>query len=227
MYDSRHFLNVYEKGIHGHSDNLSLMSDKGLILSQIPLLSAKDKQTTILNLLRFEMRKTRLQFKRLEEDWQAQAQEEVKSSETQTEYIDRTAGLFADIHFLLVCLKKLKSIFLRMQKYFPESKELKRIEDRYGKLLGYCSKMRDDLEHIDDRPGKGVIGLGSTFGTIFQFGKRQLNLDADFHAKIETFYKELDSTYDEILKKRRKESGEGPVILTGVVTIPGPPSQEK
>jgi hypothetical protein len=201
------------------------MSDKGLIQSQIPLLSAKDKQTTVLNLLRFEMRKTRLQFKRLEEDWQAQAQEASKSTETQTEYVDRTARLFADIHFLLVCLKKLRSIFLRMQKYFPESKELKRIEDRYGKLLDYCSKMRDDLEHIDDRPGKGVLGLGSTFGTIFQFGKRQLNLDTDFHAKIETFYNELVSAYDEILKKRRRESGDQFVILTGEVTIPGPSSR--
>ncbi len=58
--------------------------------------------------------------------------------------------------------------------------------------------------------------------SIFQFGKRQLNLDIEFEKTVESFYKELVTTYDAILIKRRRESGDRFVQLTGVVTIPGP-----
>lgn len=200
------------------------MNDRSrLVQAHIPLLSAKDKETTVLILLKFEMKKVRLQFQRLEEDWRTE-DASPKSSGTQIALAERQTRLFADIHFLLVCLKKLRSVFFRMRRYFPDSEELKSINDRYGQLLEDCSRMRDNLEHIDDRPGKGEVSLGSTFGTVFQFGKRQLNLDKAFTTKIESFYKELESAYDAILIRRRKESGDHLVHLTGVITIPGPPT---
>ena len=197
--------------------------ERHLVLAHVPLLSAKDKETTILILLKFEMKKVRLQFRRLEEDWRAD-QASLESTGPQNDFADRQTRLFADIHYLLVCLKKLRSIFFRMQGYFPDSDELKAIDNRYGQLLKDCSKMRDDLEHIDDRPGKGEASLGSTFGTVFQFGNRQLNLDGAFVARIESFYKELESAYDSILVRRRKDAGESFVQLKGLITIPGPPT---
>ncbi len=202
------------------------MNDEShLVLAHIPLLSAKDKETTVLIVLKFEMKKVRLQFRRLGEDWREQ-DASLKSPEIGAGFEERQTKLFADIHFLLVCMKKLRSIFLRMRKYFPDNEDLKRINDQYGQFLADCAKVRDDLEHIDDRPGKGVVGLGSTFGTVFQFGKRQLNLDAAFETTVESFYKELNSAYDAILIKRRKESGDK-IMLTGVVTVPGPPPSKE
>jgi len=199
------------------------MNDEGgKVVAEIPLLSAKDKETTILTLFRFEMRKTRLQFKRIEED--RVALEAIHSSDDSSEhYLDSQARLFGDIHFLFVCIKKLESIFFKMRKYFPDNLKLKELEDRYDKLLGFCGGLRDDLEHIEDRPGKGVVGLGSTFGRFFQFDQKQIEIGTELSDEIETFFREVNSTVDQILIARRKESGERFVIMRSHVTIPGGP----
>ena len=217
------FVRRTRKDLQGSPIISSKMGEgSGLVLAEIPLLSAKDKETTALILFKFEMRKTRLQFRRIEEDRKGR-EAFLAATGSRSDYMDEQARLFADIHFLLVCLKKLRSLFLKMQKYFPEDVKLKELEDRYGKLLDHCGDFRNDLEHIEDRPGEGVIGLGSTFGSVFQFGDRQLNLDNEFETKIRSFYSEVESVYDGILLRRRKESGEPLVMLSGRVTVPGPP----
>ena len=194
--------------------------ERGLVVAHIPLLSAKDRETTALLVFRFEMRKTRLQFERIAED-REQLTTPMGPSVDQKDDFDGFAKLMADIHFLFVCLKKLRSLFLKMQGYFPADSSLKGIEDRYGRLLDYCGHIRNDLEHIEERAEDGIVCLGVTFGPFFQFDKKQIEIDTELREKVETFFKEVDSVYDQILIARRKESGERFVMLSSSITIPG------
>jgi len=190
----------------------------GLVHAHVLLLSTGDKETAALTLFRFEMRKTRLQFRRIEEDRQMLENWD-KASEGKVDLLDAQARLFADIHFLFVCLKKLDSLFYKMEKYFPEDSKLKDLRNRYRSLLCGYGDFRDDLEHIEDRPGEGITGLGSTFGTFFNFGDRQIDTGSEQKATVETFFTEVESVYDEILKKKRKESGQQLVVLSGQIKI--------
>jgi len=190
-----------------------------LIHAQIPLLSGKDKETTALALLRFEMRKTRLQFRRVFEAREA-LEDKTEPPKTSEDFMNAQAMLFADIHFLLVCLKKLDSILHKMQKYFPEDSKLLELRARYGRVFDLCGDIRDDLEHIEDRPGRGVTDLGSTFGPVFQINGKELQIDYQFQATIEAFYSELQLHYDSILTERRKTAGETHSWFKNVVRIP-------
>lgn len=190
-----------------------------LIHAQVPLLSGKDKETTALALLRFEMRKTRLQFRRVTEARDA-LENGTESQRTSEDFMNAQARLFADIHFLLVCLKKLDSILYKMQKYFPDDPKLIELRSRYGSEFGLCGDIRDDLEHIEDRPGKGIADLGSTFGPVFQINGKELQIDHQLQATIEAFYSELQSHYDGILTERRMATGETHVWFKNVVRIP-------
>jgi hypothetical protein len=198
---------------------LSMTGSTRLVRAHVLLLSADDKETTAMTLFKFEMRKTRLQFRRIEEDLQA-LEDLHKSSQVQTDLLDAQARLFADIHFLFVCLKIMDSLFYKMEKYFPEDPRLKELRNRYRSLLHDYGDFRDDLEHIEDRPGEGVTGLGSTFGTFFNFGDRQIDIGSEQKATVEKFYAEVASVYEGILKKRRGESGQQLLRLSGHVKIP-------
>jgi len=165
------------------------------------------------------MRKTRLQFRRVFEAREA-LEDRTNPPKTSDDFFNTQARLFADIHFLLVCLKKLDSIFYKMQSYFPDDSKLAELRDRYGNILDCCGEIRDDLEHIEDRPGKGVTGLGSTFGPVFQINEKELEIGPRLQETIETFYSELQSHYDGILIERRKATGETHTVLKNVVRIP-------
>jgi hypothetical protein len=197
-----------------------MSEDSKRVLAIVPLLCAEDKETTALVLFRFEMRKAHLQFKRIAEDHELM-QGLMTGHASQNDHLDGQARLLADIHFLFVCIKKLRSLFLRMLEYFPEETKLKVIEKKYGNLLRYCGRIRNDLEHIEQRAEEGVECLGVTFGAYFQFGKKQIEIDPQLKGEIEAFSKEVDIVYDQILIAKRKLSGKQLVMLRSKITIPG------
>lgn len=199
------------------------MNDEdGKTLAEFPIFAAEDEETTVLNLFRFEMRKTRLQFKRVADDLN-ERKTTSKSTMSGDEYLDSQAKLFADIHFLLTCLKRLRLVFLKMLSYFPEDVTLKEIDGRYGKRLHFWGSFRNDLEHVEDRPGKGIDCLGSTFGHVFQFDDKQIEIGKELRDEIEAFFREANSAYDQILIAGRKASGQEIVKFRSKIKIPGGP----
>ncbi|MEW5747195.1 MAG: hypothetical protein AB1793_00195 [Candidatus Thermoplasmatota archaeon] len=194
----------------------------GEIKAEFPIFAAMDKETTMLNLFRFEMRKTRLQFKRVSDDLD-ERKATSGSALTREENANSQAKLFADIHFLLTCLSRLGSLFYRMKGYFPENSKLSEVETRVRKRLDFFGEIRNDLEHVEDRPGKGVNILGSTFGSVFQFDDKQIDVGSHLRDEIETFFTEVESIYDRILVERRKSLGQKTVLYRTGITIPGSP----
>jgi len=184
--------------------------------AEIPMLSATDVETTILLNFRFEMRKTRIQFRRIKED----REELTKTHNIDGEkHLDQQAKSFADINFLFVCLKKMYKLFHKMQQYFPENQELIAIENQYKKIFKPIKSLRDDFEHIDERPEEGVKYLGSTFDTIYYFGDKEINIDSDLEKKIEDFFEETNIVYDKLLIEKRKQSGK-PLLFRASIRIP-------
>ena len=194
--------------------------ENGKILAEFPIFAAEDEETTMLNLFRFEMRKTRLQFKRVEEDLN-ERKTASKSTMSADEGLDSRAKLFADIHFLLACLKRLELVFLKILSFFPEDVALKEINERYKERLHFWGSFRNDLEHVEDRPGKGIDCLGSTFGHVFQFDDRQIEISQELRDEIEAFFGESVLAYDKILIARRKASGQKLLKFRSKIKIPG------
>jgi hypothetical protein len=139
--------------------------------------------------------------------------------------MDSQAKLFADIHSLLSSLNRLRLVFFKMKSYFPEDSTLEEIDRRFGERLDFCGDLRNDLEHVEDRPGKGVSILGSTFGSVFQFDNKQIDVGEQLREEVETFFNEVDSAYDRILVARRKASGQKTLLWRTGIRIPGGPEK--
>lgn len=196
----------------------------GVIKAEFPIFAAMDKETTMLNLFRFEMRKTRLQFKRVADDL-GERKARSESTESQDEFANSQAKLFADIHFLLSCLNRLGLVFFKMRSYFPEDVKLSEIDARFHEHLDSWGALRNDLEHVEDRPGKGVSILGSTFGSVFQFDEKQIDVGDQLRAEVEAFFIDVDSAYNQILIAKRKASGQKIVLFRTGIKIPGEPGK--
>lgn len=201
-----------------------MQGEHGKILAEFPIFAAADVETTMLNLFRFEMRKTRLQFQRVAEDLD-ERKAMSGSTVSRDEFSNSQAKLFADIHFLLSSLNRLRLVFFKMKSYFPEDSTLDKIDRRFGERFDFCGSFRNDLEHVEDRPGKGVSILGSTFGSVFQFDDKQIDVGKQLREEIEAFFTEADSAYDQILIARRKASGQKMVLFKTGIRIPGGPEK--
>ena len=164
-----------------------------------------------MTLIQFEMRKTRLQIQRVNEDVKIH-------SDSQNFSYDNVARFYADVHFLLICLGNQDSIFRKMIEYYPDEIELVRIAEKYGKSLREWNQFRNHLEHIEERASDGITGLGALSDDYFEFNGKRIGIGNELNTTIESFFKEVAASYEEILK--RKKGSRRSRVVSGQMRVP-------
>lgn len=110
-------------------------------------------------------------------------------------------NIFADIHFFLVAVSNLKSIFLELRKALKLDPNFMRIFKKYNKQLEKLNIFRDHLEHIVDKrlegkdkkgnPLRDPMHLGELLGDDYHFGGESFNLNEAF-TLVDGLYRELE-----------------------------------
>jgi len=161
--------------------------------------------------LKTEVDKARLQFKRIREDERQLQSLHAPPMATrrwmdegyQKERHEVMTALFADIHFLLVCLDKL-DLYLRMlRKYLPKEQEIAAVQKRYKRLLKEADDFRNHLEHMDKRIEEGVSDLGNLIDSMFSFGGRTFEIGPSREAEVQAFYEDLLRAAEAVARRQR------------------------
>lgn len=177
----------------------------------------------LLLLLQGEMEKVRLQFRRIRDDsarLHSTVTEEMQlvegddaetlfspdSQERQRELSqarhDSMVCLFADIHFLLICLDKMEKLFKMLRKELPEP-ELTVVFSRYSKALKEYSDFRNYLEHIDrEVVKKRTTDLGNLGDDKFTFDGRAFDVGRAREAEVEELFKDILEACTTISKRQ-------------------------
>lgn len=172
------------------------------------------KARIILSMLEAQVEVARLQFERIHQD-STKLQEEMRQLaeaervvgraergdslpdefETGSDRIGETrspqTALFADIHFLLICLDKIDLFLRRLEEYLPDVQEFHLVRERHRGSLREYNDFRNHLEHIDDRLEKGVTDLGNLGGTTFSFDDKSFEVGEAQRRKMEEIFNDI------------------------------------
>jgi hypothetical protein len=151
--------------------------------------------------------KARLQFTRIREDkgrirehdrilaeharLVAEGRDPMSLPVSNQEMSEAMTALFADIHFLLICLSAVDHLLRTLERLLPKNQELLLVRRRHAGSLKKWSDFRNHLEHIDDRVRRGVSDLGNLGNNIFTFDGQSLGVGPDCEKEIEDI---LDET---------------------------------
>lgn len=142
-------------------------------ITQVALLFAKT-----------EMDKIRLQFRRIRQDAATVdalhrpevAHEKWTDLSYQRMRHEAMTALFADIHFLLICLDKLDPFLRIIEKSLPNESELAGVRASFNQLLKDSNDFRNHMERIDERVQRGVSDLGNLTGSDFTFDGQKFSV---------------------------------------------------
>jgi hypothetical protein len=159
-----------------------------------------------LLLLRGELEKAQLQFRRIREDCGklhaysrllseagrliAEGADPFSLPDHGTEMAEAQTALFADVHFLLICLDKVDKLLRTLQKTLPENHALSEVVRRHSKSLEDYSDFRNHLEHIDDRLRKGVTDLGNMGNYLFTFDDKTFDVGLSCEKEVNSIFNE-------------------------------------
>lgn len=170
--------------------------------------------TTALLLLDREMEKAHLQFGRIRESREAIAQNmrilgelaRVSTEKSEIwfdqEFQERreramssshklSITLFADIHFLMICLDKIELLIRMLEKHLGSNSEIASIRQQHSTSLKDYNDFRNHLEHIDERVERGISDLGNLSGDAFTFDGRYFDIGPQRERELEQIYGEV------------------------------------
>lgn len=184
--------------------------------------------TILLSLLQNEMEKVRLQFRRIRQDTarlHSNVREEIPLIERNMEDIplspdlqklrqelsqahhDNMVCLFADIHFLLICLDKMEKLFKMLRKELHNEPELAVVFSQYSKALKEYSDFRNYLEHVDrEVVEKRTTDLGNLGGDKFTFNERTFDIGHAREREVEELFKDILEACGAISERQDRQS---------------------
>lgn len=157
--------------------------------------------------LKREVDKARLQFRRIRQD-----RDEVekftglftnrKNSHgflrVQQRSNEAMLALFADIHFLLICLDKIDLLLRMLQKHLPTNQKLNNILQLHSKSLKNYNDFRNHLEHINERIENKVSDLGNLQNNMFTFAGKNFDIGPDTENEVEKILDETLSALEDL-----------------------------
>jgi hypothetical protein len=176
----------------------------------VPLLRAETKGGTALLLMGQEFCIIRGQFKRIR-DHQDNLMLEVESEKdiprmgeqfAKINLLDETAMMFGDIHFLLISMRRMESLFKEIKEELPKEPELAAIQKRYRNFFERIRKFRNKVEHIEGMVKKGVPYLGDVRASSFTFDEEEFYYGPEVEATITAFYEEVKNAHEAIVKRK-------------------------
>ena len=153
-----------------------------------------------LFLVKLEMDKARLQFQRLRHDSQdldsllhgtSERAELWMSEDYQRRRMESMVALFADIHFLLICLDKLDLLVKMLARLLPMAEEIAGVRKKYAVILREYSTFRNHLEHIDERVERGISDLGNLNNGSFTFDGRLFDVGPSREREVEEIFEAI------------------------------------
>jgi hypothetical protein len=99
-------------------------------------------------------------------------------------------ALFADIHFLLICLDKVDLMLKTLERNLPDNQALKFVRQGHATALRNYNDFRNHLEHIDDRLKRNVSDLGNFGNNIFTFDEKDFNVGLACEKELEEIFNE-------------------------------------
>jgi len=157
--------------------------------------------------LKREVDKARLQFSRIRQDRDEVEQFTDLSTnrrnshgllKVQQRFDEAMLALFADIHFLLICLDKIDLLLRMLQKHFPTNQKLNNILHLHSKSLKDYNDFRNHLEHIDERIEDKVSDLGNLQNNMFTFAGKRFNIGTDTENELERILDETLSALENV-----------------------------
>jgi len=192
------------------------MPEHGQIIQSItPLLYSEDETRRALLLISHAMGEIIIQFERIEKERETLqhlictegASKFNADRNMQEQYLESQNLLFADVHFLFVSLKRLKTCFDRIAKHYLHDAEFKELKNRYSNLLRQINHFRNCIEHIDQEADRGVknlyqINVGDSCS--FVFDGKEINIGFSLREEVTQFHRDLISAIRAINEKRRR-----------------------
>jgi hypothetical protein len=184
------------------------------ILAMTPLIYSEDRTKRALLLLYRAMSEISIQFDRIEQEREtlqrltaAENGSKFNSDkEMQERYLKSQNTIMADVHFLFVSLKRLKSCFDRIAYQYSSEVEFKELKDKYGALLKQINHFRNCIEHIDSEADKEIrnlyqINIGESCS--FVFDGKEMNIGVPLREEISRFHNDLISAIKSINARRK------------------------
>lgn len=112
-------------------------------------------------------------------------------------------ALFADIHFLPICLDKLDLYLHMLRKDLPREPELAIVQKRYRRLLKDSTDCTDHVDHIDRRIERRVCDLGNLMDGKFPFDGKTFEIGPSRETEAETFFEDLLRAPESVAQRQR------------------------
>lgn len=202
-----------------------MKQERGLVPVTTVLLYSKNDAMRSLRLMNHAMVEIRLQFQRLNEEIRPHLEQLDRHTAGELDekmHPVNQSKLFADLHFLLVALKRLKLSFEKgvLESSVGNEPEIVKLKKKHFALLREINHFRNCLEHIEKEATAGNPDLGqiNLRSRIFIFKGRELDFGPKLEMAVEAFYKAVDAAVIGILDRRKVPEEDR--VATGIIKVP-------